>query len=232
MKPIIGITASENGKETHVKEPYITRIVEAGGVPIILPSIANEQIQFLLARIDGLLFTGGEDVDPFHFGAEPHHALGVVTPRRDHFEMALMKAALEKNKPILGICRGMQVLNIVLGGNMYQDIMAERTEKSLQHIQKAPASHASHLVHVTAGSLLKEIVKTDNIRVNSFHHQAVKDVPAPLIVSAASSDGIIEAIESSQHLFVIGVQWHPEDLTDDYSARLFTKFIEESSGGK
>ena len=230
MKPIIGVTVSENGKETHVKDTYLQRISSAGGIPLILPSQLVCDIDVLLPRIDGFLLTGGEDVDPRYFSEDPHYKLGTVTPRRDAFEIRLVKKLLQAKKPVFGICRGMQVIAVAAGGNMYQDLYEQRIETSIQHAQKAPASHPSHLIQLSVGSKLREIAGKEVIRVNSFHHQAVKDVPKSFIISAITNDGVIEGIESIMHPFLVGVQWHPEELQDAFSERLFKKFIIESSG--
>lgn len=230
IKPIIGITMSENVGESVVKVLYSEAIVKAGGVPIYLPSEGIDHIDTFVAKIDGLLLTGGEDVDPTHYGEDPHYGLGTVTPKRDLFELRLVKAVLQSNKPILGICRGMQVINIVAGGSLYQDLFHQHKKPIIQHNQRAPVHHASHFIELEKDSLLQKIMDENSIKVNSFHHQAVKDVPSPFIVSARTSDGVIEAIESEQHKFVIGVQWHPEALRDRYSSKLFTQFIKESSG--
>lgn len=231
MKPIIGITASENGKETHLKDTYVKRILEAGGLPIILPSLlTDDDTKLSLQRLDGLLLSGGEDLNPLYFDEDPHSHLGVVTPRRDAFEISLVKHALKMNLPILGICRGMQILNVAVGGSMYQDLYKQRQQTSIQHSQKAPTDHASHFVHVKEGSLLRKLIGAEKILVNSFHHQAVKVVPEPLIISARANDGVIEAIESRTASFVIGVQWHPEELNEQHAAKLFEQFMIESSG--
>lgn len=230
MKPIIGVTASENEKETHLKGTYIQRILEAGGIPMILSSDLVGNIDSLITRIDGFLLTGGGDIDPIYFDEDPHPNLGDVTPKRDAFEIQLVKSALQTKKPMLGICRGMQVIIVAAGGNMYQDLYKQRTKMTIQHDQQAPTSHASHSIQLTAGSRLREIAEAAEIRVNSFHHQAVKDVPEPFIISAVSNDGVIEAIESAEHPFIVGVQWHPEDLQDAFSEKVFEKFIIESSG--
>lgn len=134
--------------------------------------------------------------------------------------------------PIFGICRGMQILNVASGGNLYQDIYKQRKQISIQHSQKAPTEHASHLVHIEEGSLLRKIMGTEKMLVNSFHHQAVKVVSEQFIISARATDGIIEAIESVAEPFVIGVQWHPEALVDQSAVKLFEQFIRESSGRK
>src|SRR5699024_7269696 len=152
------------------------------------------------------------DIDPTYFDEEPHPALGSINPTRDVFETALIKEMLAQDKPILGVCRGAQIVNITLGGTMYQDIHSQIDGDLLQHSQRAPVGHGSHFVEVTTDSLLHQIVGTDTLRVNSRHHQANKDAAPGMIHSAKSSDGLPEATESTKHRFVLGVQWHPENL--------------------
>lgn len=236
MKPIIGITASFTSSEhQRVKNTYIQAVIRAGGIPVILPTGTEQDIVHFVERFDGFIFTGGGDVDPFLFGEEPHVDLGDVEPERDAFELPFAKAILDANKPLLGICRGMQVLNVALDGGVYQDIYAQQKNTTIQHSQKAATYHASHFVRFTTGSLMEKITGEDTIKVNSFHHQAVSTVKAPLQVSGTANDGTIEAIESSQHSFVIGVQWHPEALLvkdDAASLKLFDAFIEKSKEGR
>lgn len=231
MKPVIGITTDVEKNDKHVlNNTYVKAVIRAGGLPIILPVGAEEDVKQFAGLIDGLLLTGGGDIDPTIFGEEPHLRLGDVDPARDAVELDLFKEVLALNKPILGVCRGLQIMNIALGGNMYQDIYAQKEGDLLQHIQKAPNSHGSHFVQVEKESLLESITKTSQIKVNSYHHQAVKDVPKPLIISGVASDGVIEAIESTAHTFVLGVQWHPEALAqkeDAVSLRIFDAFIEK-----
>lgn len=232
MKPIIGITADvgENNRQV-LKDTYVKAVIHAGGLPMILPIGIEEEVQQIAGFIDGLLLTGGGDIDPTLFGEEPHQRLGDVEPARDTVELELFKEVLALNKPILGICRGLQIINIAAGGNMYQDIYTQKEGELLQHSQKAPTFHASHFVQVEKGSLLESLAETTQIKVNSYHHQAVKDVPPPLKVSGVASDGVIEAIESTTHRFVLGVQWHPEALVqkeDVVSRRIFDRFIEKS----
>lgn len=226
---MIGITTDiENESKYVLNHNNVQAVLRAGGLPVVLPIGIEQDVQQLSTMLDGLLLTGGGDIDPMLFGEEPHKHLGDVSPSRDSIEMALVQEMLKKNKPILGVCRGLQIINIALGGNMYQDIYSQLDVSLLQHAQKAHRFHQSHFVQVKEGSLLESITKSDQIKVNSYHHQAVKDVPLPLIISGVSSDGIIEAIESTEHIFVLGVQWHPEALADNKetdSLRLFEKFI-------
>ncbi len=232
MKPLIGITASLSNSHHHkVKDTYVQAVIRTGGIPVLLPTGTEEDIESLIEKFDGFIFTGGGDVDPILFGEEPHVDLGDIEPERDLFEIPLAKAVINSNKPFLGICRGMQVLNVALKGSVYQDIYAQQDNTTIQHSQKAPTYYASHFVQVTEGSLMRAIAEKETIKVNSFHHQAVKDVIEPLQVSGVANDGTIEAIESTTHPFVVGVQWHPEALIekdDQLSLQLFETFIQKS----
>lgn len=232
MKPLIGITASFTSSEhQRVKNTYIEAVIRAGGIPVILPTGTEKDIDRFVDKFDGFIFTGGGDVNPMLFGEEPHVDLGDVEPERDAFELPFVKAILASNKPLFGICRGMQVLNVALGGGVYQDIYAQQKNTTIQHSQKAATYHASHYVRFTKGGLLEKIIGEEIIKVNSFHHQAVSDVKAPLQVSGKANDGTIEAIESTEHPFVVGLQWHPEALIekdDVASLKLFEAFIEKS----
>lgn len=229
VKPIIGVTTDVDNAGNHLTNAsYIDAILKAGGVPIILPTGIDRDVQQLCNMLDGLLLTGGGDVDPVHLGEDPHPKLGEVTPERDSVELLLARQFLNANKPILGICRGMQLLNIVFGGGIYQDMQAQYDKPLLQHIQQSKRWFTSHEVKVTRQTKFHAIVGMDVIRVNSFHHQAVKEIGRPLVVSAIANDGIVEVIESTAHAFVIGVQWHPEMLMmkgDAYSNRLFDAFV-------
>jgi len=227
-KPMIGITShmDENGTH-HMSQDNLRRIANENGIPIILPNVPDEaSIPRIISSIDGLVVTGGGDIDPTLFGEEPHLKLGSIHPDRDAFEMMLIQAALEANLPILAICRGCQILNIAAGGDMYQDIYSQYDVDLLQHQQRAPRQHVSHFIDVDEGTLLQRISKSSRYKVNSFHHQAVRRLAQGFRRSAVSSDNIIEAFESERHSFVIGVQWHPENLFDDeYANRLYKTFI-------
>lgn len=232
MKPIIGVTASlELGRDYYGIELADTEaILAAGGLPVMLPHLIEEaDLDEIAEHIDGLFLAGGYDIDPTLFGEEPHPNLGVIIPSRDAFELALAKKVLAMNKPILGVCRGAQILNIAVGGDMYQDITTQAKDDLLQHQQKAPKFHGSHFVDVTEGSLLNRLTGKTRIKANSRHHQANRLVPAPFVVSGKASDGIIEAVESNQHHFVLGVQWHPENMAragDSASHQIFSGFVE------
>jgi putative glutamine amidotransferase len=184
-------------------------------------------------QLDGLLLSGGGDIDPTLFDEEPHPELGEIVPDRDEMEIALIEQFIAQDKPILGICRGCQILNVALGGDMYQDLQGQKPAV-LQHGQRAPRSHASHSIQIVEESLLHSIFEKILVKVNSFHHQAVRKVVAPLKVTAVSCDGVVEAFESEAHSFVMGVQWHPESMveTDEGAKRLFDTFVVACKKGK
>lgn len=229
MKPIIGITPDVEKDDKHfLRNDYMQAIIRAGGLPLIIPIGNEEDIAQVVGMLDGLLLTGGNDINPLLFNEEPHSYLGEVSPGRDLFELELTRQMLVVDKPILGICKGLQILNVAVGGTLYQDIHQQNNGPILQHLQNAPNTHSSHFVQVEKGSLLAKIASSERIQVNSFHHQSVKDVPAVFTVSGIASDGIIEAVESMDKKFVLGVQWHPELLAtkgDPVSLRIFDKLI-------
>ncbi|MDI3328858.1 MAG: gamma-glutamyl-gamma-aminobutyrate hydrolase family protein [Alicyclobacillaceae bacterium] len=238
MKPWIGVTAgSQTGSAdlegVWLAGDYTDAVVAAGGVPVILPLGAAVRLEPAdwFARVDGLLLTGGVDLDPVFFGEEPRRGLGEVCPERDRLETALVEEALMRDMPVLAICRGMQVMNAVAGGTLIQDLATE-WRGSLLHRQRAPRWYGTHGVDVTPGSKLAEILGEESIRVNSFHHQGIKEVAPGMRVAARSGDGLIEAIESARHRFAIGVQWHPENMwrKDAVQRRLFEAFVRAAAG--
>ena len=189
MKPIIGLTASlELGRDEYGIELADTEaILAAGGLPIMLPHLMEQaDIDAIAKHIDGLFLAGGYDINPTLFDEEPHPNLGVIIPSRDAFELALTKKVLALKKPILGVCRGAQILNIAVGGDMHQDITTQVKGDLLQHQQKAPRFHGSHFVDVTEESLLHRLTGLQRLKVNSRHHQANRQVPEPLIISGVS----------------------------------------------
>lgn len=232
MKAIIGIVASMevNTDRYHVSLDHITAITRAGGIPIVLPYTKQlGQVKKYLELIDGLYLIGGDDLDPDYYGKEPIPELGPVLPERDEFEIKMTEQALAAGKPFLGVCRGAQILNVAMGGDMYQDIQAEYDTTQLQHTQKAPKEHGSHHVNILKGSRLHQLTKRTTLKVNSWHHQANKSISPGYQVVAQANDGIIEAIESKESLFVLGVQWHPEIMAghDDLaSIRIYQGFIQ------
>lgn len=207
MKPIIGITPDVEKDDKHfLRNDYMQAIIRAGGLPFIIPIGDEADVAQIVGLLDGLLLTGGNDINPILFNEEPHTHLGEVSPSRDLFELELARQMLAVDKPILGICRGLQLLNVAVGGTLYQDIQQQYKGPILQHLQKAPDAHPSHFVQLAKGSLLAKIAGSERIQVNSFHHQALKDVPTVFNISGIASDGIIEAVESVDKQFVLGVQ--------------------------
>ncbi|MDF2660087.1 MAG: gamma-glutamyl-gamma-aminobutyrate hydrolase [Paenibacillus sp.] len=232
LKPIIAVTASCDENTAVLKYAYSDWIIRAGGIPVIVPfGLGEAEVRRLCGKTDGLMLTGGADIDPSYYGEEPLKELGRITPERDRLEVLLIREYASAGKPIFAICRGEQVLNVALGGSLYQDIYSQC--KTIQHSQKAPTSHLSHAVTADEGSLVARIAGTTSFKVNSFHHQAVKQ-PAPgMRITARAGDGTVEAIESeSGDRFVLGVQWHPEETagTDDISRKLFEAFVEACRG--
>lgn len=231
MKPVIGITTDvQQDGENILKNTYVQAVIRAGGLPMIVPVGLEQDVEQLIEMFDGLLLSGGNDINPMLFNEEPHEYLGVVSPSRDSSELELARRMLKTGKPILGICRGLQVLNVAVGGTLYQDLYKQNDSPILQHIQKAPNTHCSHYVQLDKGSLLESIAGSERIQVNSYHHQSLKEVPSDFKVTGVASDGIVEAIESTDEQFVLGVQWHPEALSaagDAVSLRIFERFISE-----
>jgi putative glutamine amidotransferase len=233
-KPIIGLSSNWiDNSYTSAYVTYVRSVMKTGGVPVVLPVTSDESmIGQYLDIIDGLIMTGGEDIDPSYFGEEPIKGMGRIVPERDEFDIKLIKMAVARNIPVLGICRGEQLLNVAFGGTLYQDIPSQIGEIGLKHNQNAPNYHASHGIEIEKGSFMEVLLGTTFIRVNSLHHQAVKDIAPGFIATAKSKDGIIEAIEMIGSKRVLGVQFHPECFIDaGYPGftNIFTHFINEAS---
>lgn len=234
MRPIIGITCDYDWEASNflLQSGYVEGICRAGGLPLLIPPIstctAEEGISDILSQLQGLLLTGGQDVHPRYFGEEPHAAIGRVNPPRDDLELPLCQAAVEAKMPVLSICRGAQLMNIALGGDVYQDLNAQyKDEDLICHSQSAPKWAPFHHVSIKEGSRLHKIMGTHQIFTNSFHHQAVRTLASGLEAVAWAADGVIEAIESVSHPFLIGVQWHPERMLEDpHMITLFEAFVE------
>lgn len=226
---LIGITPSLDEKgRIIVNGDYMEAVLRAGGLPVALPVTEDENaMREMLDRVDGLLLSGGADVGPDMYGEETLPCCGETEPRRDRFEFPLCRLALEKDMPILAICRGHQVLSTALGGDMYQDI-GEQFSKQLKHPQYDTPRDKVHSVRVEEGTLLYAIVGSRQLEVNSRHHQAVKTPGKGLKVNAWGSDGLIEGVELPGKKFALGVQWHPESLSDRYpeAQALFNAFVE------
>jgi putative glutamine amidotransferase len=207
-----------------LRENYCAAVVRAGGLPILLPH-EPDRVAAYLERIDGLVVTGGAfDVDPALFGAATRHAAVTTKDRRTQFELAITRAALAADKPVLGICGGQQLLNVALGGTLIQHIPDE-VSGALAHEQPNPRTEPGHRVAITPGTLLHRITGAAELAVNSAHHQAVKDVAPGMIVDAVAPDGVIEGIEDPRYRFCLGVQWHPEYAISRGDEAIFAAFV-------
>jgi putative glutamine amidotransferase len=235
MAKIVGITcstlpATENAVTRQaLNRTYVWAIEQAGGVPVILPVTREpDVIARYLGVIDGLLLSGGVDIAPERYGQEPHPCLGEVDADRDATELPLIRDALAQDVPIFAICRGIQALNVAMGGTLYQDLPSERPSDILhqQAAQKRPRHEFSHTIAI-ADSRLRGIVGAGEMLTNSFHHQALREVANGLVATAHAPDSVIEAVESPAHRYVVGVQFHPEDTApyDEKSRRLFEAFV-------
>jgi putative glutamine amidotransferase len=232
MKPLIGIPLdSEDGGGYSalpwyaLRKNYCESVVRAGGVPLLLPHEPS-LIDDYLARLDGLLVAGGAfDIDPTLFGAAERHATVVLKEGRTAFESGLTRAMLDRDRPVLGICGGQQLLNVVLGGTLIQHI-PDSVPDCLAHEQPNPRTEPGHAVTVTAGTLLHRIAGRTSFAVNSAHHQAAAAVGPGVIVSAVAEDGVIEAIEWPAGRFCLGVQWHPEYRVGPADGAIFDAFVE------
>jgi putative glutamine amidotransferase len=217
-RPAIGITIENPRQEREVfrlRDDYVRSVETGGGLPFILAPGRPEDAAEMLDRVDGLVLTGGADVDPSLYGEGPHAALGAVFPERDRFELALVREALARDLPLLAICRGHQVLNVATGGTLVQDIPSQLPD-AVAHDPDVERWQTCHDVEILPETRLREILGTERVAVNSFHHQAVKTLGRDLVLSARSPDGLVEGIEiaRSRKRFVVGVQWHPESFWD------------------
>ena len=219
-KPVIGLTpahAIENDSVS-LMPTYIRAVENAGGVPVIFPlELSVENLTVLVNLCQGFIFTGGPDPHPFLWGEDIHKGCGPISVKRDQMELSLLSIAMEQKKPILGICRGAQLINIGLGGDIYQDIDSQyHAVFPIAHHQPLPPTSTSHHIDVREGSLLEEISGTNGrIQVNSNHHQAIRKLAPNMVVGGIAPDGLIEEIERKDYPFLIGVQWHPEYLRED-----------------
>ena len=211
-------------------DSYVKAVTQAGGVPVLLPNNLDiSTVEEIAEGLDGILFSGGGDVDPIIFGERATDKLGAVTPRRDDFELALAKYVIEKTeKPVLGICRGIQVLNVAMGGTLHIDLPSDG--KLCHSLTMYPRNVRSHEISVQPGTRLEQVMGLQG-KVNSFHHQAIKDIAEGLQVTAVSADdSVIEAVEAPGDRYILGVQWHPEELVEFPEAReLFRSFIDAAA---
>ena len=239
-KPVIGLTTmySDVDKYVSTNTTYVESIQKAGGVPVLLPLTAsNEYVEQMIDLIDGLVVIGGEDINPNVYGEEPIGMLGAITHERDAYDVKILKSALEKGIPVFAICRGHQMTNAISGGTLYQDLPSQYKGGNLiKHRQQtATWGLPTHSVTIDKNSELYKILGEEKIYVNSYHHQAVKDVAPGFRVVAKSSDGVIEAIEKigEGSDLIISVQWHPEGMVffnnDTQMLKLFKYLVEKAS---
>lgn len=238
MPPLIGLLCNLTDPEGGAHSPrdtavhaYVEAVLAAGGAPLLLPCVdAPEAIREALAVVRGLLITGGPDVDPAHFGQQPRRELGGVSPERDALDRAVVQYALERPElPVLGICRGIQALNVFAGGSLTQDIPAQ-VPGAIKHSQEAPGWHGTHVITIAGDSQLAATVGPEPLAVNSYHHQAVAVLASGFRAVAHSADGVVEAIEREGARFCLGVQFHPEIMSEreERAARLFRRLVAEA----
>ena len=209
---------------------YVTALESAGLIPLIVPPLSRASAAAaILDSVSGLVLTGGEDVDPARYGEKRHEKIRSINAARDATEIALIEEAKARGKPILAICRGIQILNVALGGTLVQDIPSQLDTK-IAHDEDSPRNSRSHDISIEPGSLIAKAVGTEHCTVNSFHHQSVKRVADGMRVTARSPDGVIEGLESTDDWWVIAVQWHPEEMTDSpepWDRGLFKAFAQQ-----
>jgi putative glutamine amidotransferase len=244
-RPVIGVTTQTlhaiDGippalpSSVVMNQRYYAAVVDAGGTPILIPLLDGEPdaLRGIYDLCDGILIPGGVDVDPVCFGEAPHPQLGRTDPARDRVELQLTRWAVEDRKPLLGLCRGLQVINVALGGTLYQDL-ASQVPNGIKHdyfpIFGYARDHLAHEVVLREGTRTREALELDRVPVNSMHHQGIKTLAPALVPSAVAPDGLVEGAESRSDHFMIGVQWHPEvfEGSDPHTQGLFKKFIAQA----
>ncbi len=230
---IIGISCGfKDTREQNIvlNNDYINAVKKTGGIPIIIPPhLEIEALKSFKNKLDGLILSGGGDIDPFFFGEEPNFNINRIDPIRDKIEIELVKWSIKEKIPLLAICRGIQIINIACGGTIIQDLNQknDKNQNHLKHQQQAPRRYPTHTVYLKKNSVFSDIFKAEEIKVNSFHHQAIKEPGDNLEITGRAADKVIEGIALNNHPFGIGVQWHPERMFDHYPEQrnLFKQFI-------
>ena len=234
--PRIGLTGVvrrwDDAERSGVNGAYLRAVTGAGGAPIVLSPLAGvANVESLLEGVDGVVLTGGEDVDPSFYGATPSPKLGTVDRERDRFELALFAEAQRRSLPVLAICRGIQLVNVALGGTLWQDLLTERPGP-VQHAAGGARDQRSHAISIASGSRLADTLGRTALQVNSFHHQAIRDLAEQLVASAWAEDELVEGVESGPGApWLLGVQWHPEEMHAERAAPdagLFAALVRES----
>ncbi len=240
-RPLIGLTtyrkvSQDSGALLYgLMRSYVEAVAAAGGIPLLIPlGLDDDDLSSILQRLDGLVLPGGGDIDPVAYSGEPHERLRGIDKDRDRVEIKLAREAVQSEKPFLAICRGHQVLNVALGGTMWEDLAAQMPD-NIRHDYYGDGARTDrpHTVQVRQGSLLAQILNSEEVPVNSLHHQGLRDLAPDLVVSATAPDGLVEGVEIEGHPFAVGVQWHPENLVqiDRAMHNLFASLIEVSANG-
>ncbi len=233
MYPLIGVTAYQTTNHEGLPvnallRAYLDAVLQAGGTPVVIPvNLPADRVPNLYDRLDGILFSGGGDIENTHFHGESHPRISDVDPERDLIELSILDTFISGKKPILGICRGLQIINVGMGGTLYTHIIDQMPEAQQHDFSSGfPRNFIAHYVTIKSGTRLASILGEANLPVNSLHHQGIKDIPVGLEPSAFSPDGLVEAIELKDHPYGIAVQWHPEWLMDqELIQKLFRSFI-------
>ena len=240
-RPLIGVSGSHMVEDhgtfagyhrAYVNDDYIRSVVEAGGVPVILPFTQDaEAVAEMVARVDGVLFSGGQDVYPLNYGEEPCRQIGPVWPERDTFDQLLFQEAQKRGIPVVGICRGLQIVNVALGGTLYQDLSLDKNSY-VKHSQNQDPATATHTVEIAEGSRLSRILGKTEWVTNSHHHQTVHAVGKGLTVTARAKDGTVEAMEGTEYPYLMLYQFHPEmmSINNGDAKKLFADFIHAAEG--
>lgn len=241
-KPVIGILGNtfmtqvglfNSMERTYVNSDYVNAVLKNGGIPAVIPAVSVlEDPEMALNFCDGILFPGGEDIHPWYYNEEPHPLSGELRPEIDQALIEAGTYCLEKKLPVMGICKGHQLINILLGGSLYQD-MSMKEDHSIQHLQKRERSSLTHRIHIQEGTRLAGILGAGTCEVNSMHHQAIKVLGKGLKATAFAADGTIEAMEDEEGL-ILGLQWHPENLVETSVKMnlLFSDFISTCNSSK
>ena len=234
-KPLIGITCGSSGSDRNTKVPqdrlncaYSRAVMAAGGLPVILPNLAEPRVELeILDRLDGLLLSGGADIAPRHYGQQPFNSSVEIDETRDVTEIPLAREAVRRDLPVLGICRGIQTLNVALGGTLVQDLAIQKPTE-VRHRQTEPRGTTTHPIEIDTCTRMEAALGANRVRVNSLHHQALDRIAEELKATAFAPDGIVEGVEIREARFIVAVQFHPEELISESpeARRLFASFVE------
>ncbi|EKU89629.1 gamma-glutamyl-gamma-aminobutyrate hydrolase family protein [Bacteroides oleiciplenus] len=231
--PLIGISCSHPNDYSSVRMTYTESVIQAGGTPVLIPITTDSLVLTdIINRLDGIILIGGADIHPSYYNEEPIEQLGEVDSLRDVYDISLIRLAAHRNLPMLGICRGEQLINVAFGGTLYQDIPAQHPDTTIWHHQKEPSSVPTHIVNLLPGSIIAQLTGQTKLFTNTHHHQAVKQVAPGFQITAWATDSIPEAIESTDGRPIWGVQFHPEALTiagDTVAARFFHFLVNKAT---